>query len=246
MSFSLDILGFYGGFPVIGEAASSYLITVNGVKILVDCGSGALLKLSLLQEIYDLDAVIISHLHNDHVADLLSLDHALIVAKRRGIRQSPLPLYLPFQPEEIYQRFETEQFQIFPISTQSRVEFSGLVISFFPVQHTIPCFSVKISAGDKTWAFTGDTAFFPELIPFVQEADLLLCEATVNNHSQHSSGRGHMTGRQAGKLAQAARVANLILTHLPSDGYHQEIKEEAATEFQGPLYLACEKRHWDL
>ncbi|UPQ86452.1 MBL fold metallo-hydrolase [Ignavigranum ruoffiae] len=246
MVLSLDILGFYGGFPVEGSAASGYLLTSDQAKVLIDCGSGSLLKLSHLQALHDLDAVIISHLHNDHVADLLTLDHALIVAKRRGLRQHPLSLYLPEQPHTIYQRFETQQFQLHSLSSIKSFNILDLQMSVMPVRHTISAYAIKISQGNKQWAYTGDTAYFPELISFVQGTDLLLSEATVSAESKHSSGRGHMSGQEAGELAQAAKVKRLVLTHLPSDGSHQAIKQAAQNMFQGPVHLASEQSHWQI
>src|SRR5262245_47082176 len=63
-------------------------------------------------------------------------------------------------------------------------------------------------------AFVMDTAWCDAAVELAQDADLLICEATflsVDEQLAHDS--GHLTARQAGRLAQRAGVRRLVLTH---------------------------------
>ena len=244
--FSVDILGYWGGFPVDGGATSSYLMTTDKGRVLIDCGSGSLSKLSEMQPVEDLDGLILSHLHNDHIADIKTVEHSLIVAKRRGLREKALPLYCPREPVQIFDWLQSDYFSHVDISNPTKYQIIGADVSFIPVRHTVPCFGIKIEYGRKSLFYTGDTEYFPSLANEIEGVDLLICEATIATASRHTSGKGHMDGYQAGRLAQLAGVKQLILTHLPSDGFHQTIKEEAQKEFEGPVFLASEKSHWQV
>ena len=72
---ALHVLGCApaGGNP--GEACSGYLVTAGGSRILLDCGPGVV-SLLLARDAAPLDAIVLSHLHFDHVADLIPLAFA--------------------------------------------------------------------------------------------------------------------------------------------------------------------------
>ena len=81
----LTILGKYGPYPAAGGACSGYLIEQGGNHVLIDCGSGVLSRLQQVCKIHDLSAIVLSHLHSDHMADMLVLRYALEIGKARGI-----------------------------------------------------------------------------------------------------------------------------------------------------------------
>jgi len=76
---ALHVLGCApaGGNP--GEACSGYLVTAGGSRVLLDCGPGVLASL-LARDAAPLDAIVLSHLHFDHVADLIPLGFAYVAA----------------------------------------------------------------------------------------------------------------------------------------------------------------------
>lgn len=65
-------------------------------------------------------------------------------------------------------------------------------------------------------ALVTDTSAFDELIPFVADSDLLLCESMYaeDTAEERAEQRGHMTAGQAAHIAAAANVRHLWLTHL--------------------------------
>ena len=52
-------------------ACSGYLIEEDDTCLLLDCGNGVFSKLRRFRDYVDVDAVVISHLHADHILDLV-------------------------------------------------------------------------------------------------------------------------------------------------------------------------------
>src|SRR6266571_2065081 len=71
-AMELTIVGCSGSFPGPDSASSSYLLTAEGFRLLVDLGNGALGALQRYASPGDIDAVLISHLHADHCLDMCS------------------------------------------------------------------------------------------------------------------------------------------------------------------------------
>ena len=97
----------------------------------------------------------------------------------------------------------------------------------------------SIEAAGKALVYTADTSFKEEFTSFAASADLLLSECNFYG-SQDGKGAGHMNSYDNGKLAQNAKVKQLILTHLPHYGELDELVSEASSEFGGPISLAKE------
>ena len=75
----LTVLGSAGSFPGPDSAASGYLVQADDADgrtwtVLLDLGNGALSPLQRYGDATALDAIGVSHLHSDHVADLVVLN----------------------------------------------------------------------------------------------------------------------------------------------------------------------------
>jgi ribonuclease BN (tRNA processing enzyme) len=82
----LTVLGNNGPFPSAGGACSGYLITEGDKNILIDCGNGVLANLQRFIPIEELDAIILTHLHSDHMSDMMILRYALQIKMNRGAK----------------------------------------------------------------------------------------------------------------------------------------------------------------
>lgn len=96
---ALSVMVLGSGGPQVttsGRASAGYLIFVDGQpKILMDCGGGTFLRLGQSgANIKDLDTVLISHLHIDHVGDLAAILKSMYF-QNRAANISTTPINYP-------------------------------------------------------------------------------------------------------------------------------------------------------
>lgn len=94
----------------------------------------------------------------------------------------------------------------------------------------------------QSFAYVLDTAWCDGALELAGGADMLLCESTFLSSEEHLAEEyGHLTARQAGRLAAEAGVRLLVLTHFsPRYGGEQVFADEAALEFDGEILLASD------
>jgi ribonuclease BN (tRNA processing enzyme) len=80
--------------------------------------------------------------------------------------------------------------------------------------HTVPNAGVRLTAGGRVLAYTGDTGPSPDVVELARRADLLLAEATHVDQVPDDSRRYLTSARQAGRQARDAEARQLLLTHL--------------------------------
>ncbi|WP_338470496.1 MBL fold metallo-hydrolase [Niallia sp. XMNu-256] len=234
----LTIIGPWGGYPKVNEASAGYLLQHEGYHLLIDCGSGVLAKLQNFIEPEKLDGVIISHYHADHIADIGVLQHARLIQGFLGKKMGNLPIYAhDLNAQEFKVLTYKEVTKGIPYHPGEVLQVGPFSITFQKTNHPVECYAMRFEAGGRSMVYTADTAFKEELVSFAQNANLLLCECNFYGE-QNGANAGHMTSFDAGKLASRANVKRLVLTHLPHYGRLEQLEEEAATLFNGPILLA--------
>ncbi|WP_194287427.1 MBL fold metallo-hydrolase [Gracilibacillus oryzae] len=222
----LTTIGFWGAYPSKNEATSCYLLEEKGKKIVIDCGSGALAKLQNHIELTDLDAVIISHIHPDHIADLYCLEYAMLIQQQLGNRQKPLDVFiytenvshLPFSYPDI--------FQVKQIKEDSQLQIGTLSFSFHNNLHEIPCCAVKITdQAGKSFVYSGDTGYTESFVQFARNVDTLLIECSFFLE-QKGLVKGHLSTVEVAEIAERADVKHVILTHFPHYGSIEQLVKE--------------------
>lgn len=234
----LTVIGEWGSYPKKGGASAGFLLQANGFTLLIDCGSAVLSKLQKLIDLSQLDAVIISHYHADHIADIGVLQHGCFVEQLLGKRQEQLVIYghdknktefskLTYKNVTVGQRYNpNEQLKIGPFS-----------ITFLQTNHSVPCYAMKIVHGDKSLVYTADTAFFPQLIEFCRSTNLLLAECSFYGEQVFPES-GHMNSFDVGKLANGSAVEAVCLCHLPHFGQLENLITEVQKFYDGEVMLA--------
>lgn len=90
----------------------------------------------------------------------------------------------------------------------------------------------------------GDVGETESLIPYVQDADCLVIEATyLEEEAEMAAAVGHITARQAAQLAADASVQTLILTHISRRNAEWAVKNEAQEVFPN-TYVARDFDHF--
>ncbi|SES70217.1 Ribonuclease BN, tRNA processing enzyme [Oceanobacillus limi] len=240
----LTVIGFWGGFPAPGGATSSYLLEKDGFTLLIDAGSGSLSKLQHYKHVMDIDAVVLSHYHHDHIADIGVLQYAWLVQSYVTGMKEILPIYGHKEDPSGFESLThecTEGIAYDPADTLTIGPFS---ITFLKTKHPVPCYGMRITDGEKVIVYTADTSYKDEWIPFSKEADLLITDCNFYA-DQDGAGAGHMTSHEGAKIAKNAGVKQLLLSHLPQYREPRDLVREARYYFDGEIQLAEEGLIWE-
>lgn len=228
----LTVLGNNGPYPGAGRACSGYLLTQGSTSILLDCGSGVVARLQQYLDLNRLTAVVLSHLHYDHISDLYVLRYAVDAARRGGLRREPLPIFCPAEPEALFTSLQyKDNFILNPVRGGDSLAIGDFSVSFLWTVHALPCLAVGFAGGGRHFAYSGDTEHFEGLVPFIAGAHLFLCEANYR-HQDIGAGKGnHLSAHQAATLAEEAGIEKLLLTHLNPEGDEEGLLAEAREVF---------------
>jgi ribonuclease BN (tRNA processing enzyme) len=236
----LTILGGTGGWPSAGGACSGYLLEHDDFRLLVDPGYAVVPKLLQLLSADEVDAVLVSHGHPDHCADINPLLRARAMRDRPP---PPLPLFaLPGALDAVLaldrasmlgkayvlHEFEAGQpIDIGPFSIVSRL-----------LPHPRPNAGFRIEAGRRSIAYTGDAGPNQAMVDLAQSVDLLLAEASYVDEVPEET-RGQLSSAiDAGNLAADADVSQLVLTHLLPGTDEDAAIRAASSRFSGPIAVA--------
>ncbi len=235
------ILGCFSPFSPYKGACSGYLLENGKIKIMIDCGNGSFANLQKFIDYKELDCLILTHFHSDHFNDFDMLRKAYQLLHQNGKRSNPLIIYAPAEGE-FFDKVSSypELFAVIPIedSLEKDIRFGEMVLRFFEARHTVACYGIKAKKGQKKISYTSDTSFFEMMADEVLDSDYLFAEASLLEKDTEKTRHGHMTAKQAGKLAQMAKAKNLVLTHINPTYNPHILKREAETTFEGTVEIA--------
>ena len=246
----LTVLGCAGSFPGPESACSAYLVEAEGFRLLIDFGSGSLSALQRYAGLGAVDAIMLTHLHCDHM-----LDACTYVVVRRYAPDGPLPplpVYAPLgAAERISAAYSADNEPVDDVYT-----FYGLQPGTFPigpftvtadrVNHPIETYGVRVEHNGRVLAYSSDTAPCDALLRLAQGADLFLCEASYLDGVANPPDL-HLTGGEAGAAATKADVGKLLLTHLVTAwGSEASTVEAACAAFTGPVEVVRPGARYDL
>jgi len=239
----LTVLGCYGPYPKARGACSGYLLESQDTKILIDCGNGVLSRLlEYCGNLNNIDAILISHLHPDHMSDLMVLRYAIAIGQMKGKVSKSIDLYTPASPKEDYERIQYQQaFTMHTIQDGDEININGIKISFKRTDHPIECYAMAFEKENKKFVYSGDTKYHEPLIEFAQKSDVFLCEGGILQKDWNEN-VPHVSVKQAAELALKAGVKRLLLTHFYPEVSPYQLFEEAREVFPYILELAEERK----
>lgn len=223
----VTILGNNGPFPSAGGACSGYLITEGDKKLLIDCGNGVLSNLQKFLPIEELDAIILTHLHSDHMSDMMVLRYAVQIKMNRGLSNKSIDVYAPSEPQEEYGRIDIPGvFNLKPVTAELVLNFGDMKLEFKEMVHPVKSYAVSIISNGKKFVFSGDTSWNDFIIEFSKDADLVMLDAGLLSKDKKSDNVPHLTAKECGIVAQKANARKLLLTHFwPEDDVSNHIRE---------------------
>ena len=221
----LIILGNNGPYPCAGGACSGYLLRSDSgrTNLLIDCGTGTLANLAKHLDWDALDAVILSHLHFDHMSDMLPMQYVL----QFHPRAEALPVYAPLTPAPVRALLDVPAYALHPMEDVQIGEFS---VRFFRGRHPVESHAMRIECDGAVFVYTGDTNEIENLDRFAANADLLLSDAGLSSADWKLSAP-HLSAAGCGRLARSANIRRLLLTHLNPKYLPASLADEARMEF---------------
>jgi len=274
--FKITLLGT--GCPAVSTTrfGPATLVECGGLIVLVDVGSGVTQRLLAAgHNGADIDAVLITHLHSDHLVDL----YQLIISSWHQSRDKPQRIFGPpgikklitdtmdvWKTERNWriafeQRTSVEAFDIDVIefNDEKPLYDDGCIIRPVRVSHepVDPAFGFIFEAHGVKAVISGDTKVSENLISVSDGADLLVHEVFVHGGIPVSGTRSqqglanvasyHTLSDDVGKVANAANVKALALTHIvPPDSDREELLTAVRKFYSGPVFVGEDLMQFDL
>ncbi len=253
MTMSLTVLGGSAASVGIGQGCAGYLVSSDSTRIMLDAGPGTLLELRRHTDFRTLDAVVISHLHVDHMLDAVAMRFSLAYNPvRTGQR---VPLFLPpggiaffdrlaevFATDDAPEDFFRQVFDLAEYDPDAPLQIGDLTLTFAPTVHFIQCWSIRVhpaTGGDVF--YSADTGPAADLAAIAAGAAVCAIEATTPAGSEGKlpfDKRGHLTATEAGELAANAGATTLVLTHMFEENDPGQSLAEAGAAFSGEIVRA--------
>lgn len=235
----LTILSCGTYIPEKGKGCSSYLLQNQGKNIVIDFGRGTIERLLRAGiEYHEIGYILITHCHMDHMSELFSLMH-LLINPPRDMKKPDITLIGPkgFSDtmDMVFRFFKKSPGRNINIEEYCKQEIAGLTLEGFPVKHSDDGLAYRLTEGDKTICISGDTGECQGIRDAAEQADIAVIEATVPEPKDT-----HLTGEQAGKIAQDAGVKKLVLTHISPFYGKEAALSDAKKAFAGELIAAEE------
>jgi ribonuclease BN (tRNA processing enzyme) len=236
----LTVLGGCGAWPEAGQACSGFLVEQDGFRLLVDLGYATVPRLLGWIGAGQVDAVFVSHGHPDHCADLNPLLRARVL---RAEPAPPLPVYaLPGALDPVlaldrpgmldagytlHGLTPGRPLEIGPFRAESRL-----------LPHSVPNAGVRLTAGGRVLAYTGDAGPSRDTVELARDADLFVAEASYVDQTPDDSRRTLSSARQVGNQARDAGAGQLLLTHLLPGTDAMAARAAAAAGYGGEIGIA--------
>ena len=206
----LTILGMNGPFPAPGGATSGYFLQAGKSHLALDMGCGVLSRLTALTPPEELTAVLLSHWHFDHSADVLVLIYRLAACAKE-----PLHIYAPADMNSPVRKIvqDCNELVLHDIAPGETFQVGDAQVTAFAARHPVPAVMYRIQAEGKTFCYTGDTNTVEGLVDFARGADFLLADGPFPE-SAWAEGKPHLSASHVAQLAKEADVRRFVITHL--------------------------------
>ena len=267
------------GCPVVSldRYGPATLVEHDRRAVLVDCGSGVTQRLLAAgcPGAY-IDALLLTHLHSDHLVDL----YQLIISSWHQGREHPQKVYGPpgtkkyvkglikLWEAERKQRVSWEQresadgleVEVEELKPGRVLTIGGMKITVVEVDHKpVPhAFGFVFETAEHKVAISGDTRRCPALIEAAKGADLLIHEVFIHDDMPGIGGLRtaetignvasyHTLSSEVGGIASEAEAGALVLTHfVPPSADRDELLAQVTADFDGPVIVGEDLMHFDL
>lgn len=237
--------------PRLRRGGPCVLLEAGSFRCVVDLGLGALHGLLRAGVAHGaVDALLLTHHHPDHLAELLPFLFAATYGQPPRCR----PLQIAGSPGSLaaVERLAESQegwldAKSYPRTTTPLRPGDELTLGPFRVRagavsHIDSSLAYRVQTGSTSVVISGDTGPTEFLEDLAGGANLLFLEASL---APGEEGDGHLTAEQAGTLARRAGAGHLVLVHLYPAADGADPGAEAAAAFGGPVTVAEDGMEWE-
>jgi ribonuclease BN (tRNA processing enzyme) len=238
--------------PSSERRSSCLLAQGGGTNIAVDLGLGGLHGLLAAGVAHhEVDAVLLTHFHLDHTAELAPFLFAANYDEKP--RSAPLtiaggPGLLEFFDKlaAVYGKWiegQNYRQRLVELKAGQRLEVGGLTVLSAAAAHTEASLGYRLECEGGSVVVTGDTGPCGELVELARGADLLVAECSLGVGVEQGY---HLNASQAGRMAAGAGVGRLVLTHFYPSSEGGEPCANASHEFSGEVFLASDGMEFEV
>ena len=241
----VHILGSGTCVPCLERYPCSALVAWGDTRILVDAGVGIMHRLlELGRSINDIDAIVLSHFHLDHVGEvppfLFSTKYPEFNRKKplRLIGGAGLDAWFQDLRRTYGHTIDLPEgyFQCMELESSGAFELGGLTLRYAPMAHKPESLGFRFEdASGFALVYSGDTDETQTLIRLAKGAHTLICECAMPEGRKIP---GHLVPSVAGKMARDAGVTRLVLTHFYPECTGEDMVSPCAAVYPGEVVLA--------
>jgi ribonuclease BN (tRNA processing enzyme) len=235
---TLLFLGTAGGRVLVFRqlrASGGLWLESNGTNILIDPGPGSLLR--CLQHNLNpqaLDAIILTHKHLDHTADVNVMIEAISEGglHPRGILLAPGDCFDNDPVVLQYNRKYLDEF--IRINEGNKFKINGIEVEF-PIKHdhSVETYGLKINTGKSKLSHIVDTKYFDALIPKYKDCEILMMNMVFSEPRPFL----HLAYDDVIKLIEGIQPRLAVITHFgyrlwqeKPEGYAEKITKKTGVE----------------
>ncbi|NQD68572.1 ribonuclease Z [Bacillus haikouensis] len=225
----IHFLGTGSAYPGSERENTSICFSNDGCHVLLDVSGNPCRKLKQLKvDLGDLDAVIFTHFHIDHIYGLPSLLWGMWLEDRK----KPLRIFCDYRNEKKLQEWlATMEAYKWPIAFVIEIETfdgdreeklfacGGMTFSCFKALHSVPTAGLEVRCAGRIVIYSGDTEI-NERIGRYDHIDMLIHEATS---ARKVAGNHSSLVEVAGKY-DLDKIEKIVLVHLSDkEPYEEEV-----------------------
>jgi len=243
MTLHVTTLGTGTALPDAARGPTSTLVRSATTTVVVDLGSGALQKLAAADHSpLTVDAVLLTHAHLDHIADVFPLLFTFIVPYYR--RTTPLRLLASTdtlrrieQAREAFDHWmQTDQVVFEAVEAGDAVTIGDLTVTVGTVDHDASSVGYRFTDAQGTAvAIPGDSAPCEGLDALLAGATLAVLECSTPDEVFVP---GHLTPVSLAAAAKRAGLAHLVVTHRYPLAQQIDVAAEVARGYDGTVTVA--------
>jgi ribonuclease BN (tRNA processing enzyme) len=218
----VTVVGSGDAFGSGGRFHTCFLLETAKGALLVDCGASSLIALKARDlDPNRIDAVVLSHLHGDHFGGLpfflldgqflARREKPLLIAGPPGTRERLDQLLEVFFPRSHANQWRFD-WQVVEIAVGRPTDVLGHSVTSTEVVHFsgAPSTALRVSDGERLFAYSGDTEWIEALISVADGADLFVIEC----YGYAGRVSGHVTWEILKPRLAGLRARRIMITHM--------------------------------